>query len=149
MCSDFLNKTQNKQTKGQTLLQNKVKSQNTFTLSPLAFVQSLHSRYFLPVLHGRCFFYQRVKVCSNSKFTNRKARVQKKMFSFSMTFNQQHKNKLLFFFPYFFIEKSRVFQFKLKKQPKRKLTLNLIKLLNFYKIGLLLGFFIDAFKVGS
>lgn len=27
--------------------------------------------------------------------------------------------------------------------------LNLIKLINFYKIGLLLGFFIDAFKVGS
>ena len=32
---------------------------------------------------------------------------------------------------------------------KMKTKLNFIKFLNFYKIGLLLGFFIDAFKVGS
>ena len=33
--------------------------------------------------------------------------------------------------------------------PKLKKENNFIKILNFYKIGLLLGFFIDAFKVGS
>lgn len=35
------------------------------------------------------------------------------------------------------------------KGPKLKKENNFIKILNFYKIGLLLGFFIDAFKVGS
>ena len=38
-----------------------------------------------------------------------------------------------------------------KKKPlnETKKQINFIKILNFYKIGLLLGFFIDAFKVGS
>lgn len=36
-----------------------------------------------------------------------------------------------------------------KKLQKIKKQINFIKILNFYKIGLLLGFFIDAFKVGS
>ena len=34
-------------------------------------------------------------------------------------------------------------------KPKFKKENNYIKILNFYKIGLLLGFFIEAFKVGS
>ena len=47
--------------------------------------------------------------------------------------NKIYKNK--FFFNFFFSS--------LEKQRKN------LKFLNFYKMGLLLGFFIDAFKVGS
>ena len=39
--------------------------------------------------------------------------------------------------------------FNSKSQPSRGKTFSFQKLLNFYKMGLLLGLFIDAFKVGS
>lgn len=38
---------------------------------------------------------------------------------------------------------------RLSPSLKTRLNRNLIRHLNFYKIGLMLGFFIDAFKVGS
>nr|YP_009367912.1 hypothetical chloroplast RF20 [Hazenia capsulata]ARK14889.1 hypothetical chloroplast RF20 [Hazenia capsulata] len=80
--------------------------------------------------------------------TQFKAWAQKSFLTFSTKFSQQNKNKFRFFFPYFFIETRDIPKF-FKKPTKKKVTIDFIKLLNFYKIGLLLGFFIDAFKVGS
>ena len=45
--------------------------------------------------------------------------------------------------------KNQNLDFVILTDSKNKKQINFVKILNFYKIGLLLGFFIDAFKVGS